>query len=142
MLKKFLFVPVSFLFAVNFACSTTETPNGNVNAVSNTNMPPEFSASPIPMTNMPPGIPDPNLANANSLPKGTTPIPGIPDAKNLNKPLPKGPTPIPGIPDSVIQNKQMNNSMNSNSKNKPIPPQTESDSPNDSTNKPPATRKP
>ncbi|CAN5201559.1 hypothetical protein BH20ACI1_BH20ACI1_16380 [soil metagenome] len=139
MSKKFLFVIVSLVFAITLACSTPDTTNENVNAVSNVNMPPEFSVSPVPMSSLPPGIPDPN-SNVNSVPKGTTPIPGIPDSKNLGKPLQKGPTPIPGIPDEVIKNNPLSNSSN-NSKNEKKSPKTESNTTTNSVEKPPPVRK-
>ncbi len=140
MSKKFLYLITCSLFAITLACSTTNTTNENVNAVSNANIPPEFSASPVPMSSLPPGIPDPN-SNVNSVPKGTTPIPGIPDSKNLGKPFQKGPTPIPGIPDSVIKNNPLSNS-NANSKNERKSPQLQSNSMSNSVNRPPTVPKP
>lgn len=125
MLKKILFILISFLIATNTACSTAETVNTNVNGETNsTNMnpPPGFSASPLPLNGEPiPGIPDPNSANANSLPKGATPTPGIPDEKSLGKPLPKGATPTPGIPDEATRKKQMESLSNSSKKEQKSP---------------------
>ncbi len=139
MIKKLLLIIAGVLCVVITACSTTSTPNVNVNAVTNVNMPPEFSASPVPMSSLPPGIPDPN-SNVSNLPKGTTPIPGIPDQKELAKPFKKGPTPIPGIPDEVIRNNPLSSSSNM-SKNDKKPPQSKSDTSANSANKPPDTRK-
>lgn len=138
MSKFYTFLVFCFLFASTSACSTTDAPNENVNAVSNVNMPPEFSASPIPMSSLPPGIPDPN-SNVNSPAKGTTPIPGIPDSKNLGKPLQKGATPIPGIPDEVIKNNPLSNST-VNSKNEKKSPKTESNTKDNSAEKPPVRK--
>ena len=133
MSKFYLFSLVIFLFAVSSACTTTDTPNENANVVTNVNMPPEFSASPIPMSSLPPGIPDPN-SNVN-VQKGATPIPGIPDGKDLGKPIQRGATPIPGIPDEVIKSNPSSNSS-SNSKNEKKSPKTESNTTGNSANKP------
>ena len=140
MSNKFLYLITCSLFTMTLACSTANTTNENVNAVSNVNIPPEFSASPVPMSSLPPGIPDPN-SNVNSVPKGTTPIPGIPDSKNLGKPFQKGPTPIPGISDSVIKNNSLSNS-NANSKNERKSSPLQSNSMNNSVNRPPTVPKP
>jgi hypothetical protein len=48
------------------------------------------------------------------MPKGTTPTPGIPDPKTMNKPVPKGATPTPGIPDPKVLKEQMNKPVNKN----------------------------
>lgn len=137
MSKFYLYLIIVFLFSITSACSTVETPNENVNAATNVNMPPEFSASPVPMSSLPPGIPDPN-SNVN-VQKGATPIPGIPEGKDLGKPIQKGATPIPGIPDEVIKNNPLNNSsVNSNSGKKP--PKTESNTKGNSAEKPPARK--
>jgi len=113
-----------------------ETANGNANSAMNTNnanLPPGFSASPIPITNSStPGIPDANSGNMNKVQNGATPIPGIPDQKNLGKPLPKGTTPTPGIPDEKTRKEQMNN-LSGNSKTEQKPPQTKSNTSNSQT---------
>ncbi len=126
MLRKLSFVLLCFLVVLNFACGTSETTNTNANQVTNisidqTNLPPGFSTSPV-NTNgaTTPGIPD--AANANILPKGATPTPGIPDPKTIGKtPMPRGTPPIPGIPDEETLKKQMNTIRNANDANQPPP---------------------
>jgi hypothetical protein len=56
---------------------------------------------------VPPGFPqNVNPSNAYEVNKGTTPTPGIPDAKNVE--VKKGTTPTPGIPDEATIKRQMN----------------------------------
>ena len=113
MLRKFFYVLVCFLLTVNLACSTAETPTGNVSTtnavnVDSANLPQGFSTSPIPLgTNSTPGIPNPNDANANKMPSGN--IPGIPDTNKMGKtPQPKNTPKIDGIPDQETIKRQMN----------------------------------
>jgi hypothetical protein len=119
MLKKVLFVFVFAAFLAGIACQTASAPGGNANKqngnvnIDPKNMPAGLETQPIaPSSNTTPGIPDP--ANANKLPKGTTPTPGIPPPDQLGKPLPKGATPTPGIPDPATIKKQMSQPSNVN----------------------------
>ena len=137
MSKFYVFLIIGLLFVISSACSTTDAPSENVNAPTNANMPPEFSASPVPMSSLPPGIPDPN-SNVN-VQKGATPIPGIPEGKDLGKPIQKGATPIPGIPDEVIKNNPLNNSSVNSNGGKKLP-KTESNTTNNSAEKPPVRK--
>ena len=122
-----IFLLVTFIFLVLFitACPTATAPNGNTNTVSNSNanIPPEFQTKPVtPDGNSTPGIPDPNTVNMNTLPKGTTPTPGIPSQEELNKPRKLGATPTPGIPDPETLKKQMNQTIkNTNVSIKQLP---------------------
>lgn len=101
MLRNLLIITICILLLVNSACQNADTPNvnANTNVAKPTNLPPGFSNSPIPITgNSTPGIPDLNSNNANKPMTGTTP--GIPDtSKRGTTSVPKGKTPIPGIPD-------------------------------------------
>jgi len=68
------------------------------------NMPPGLSGSPVPMTGNIPGI----TANGATLPKPTTPIPGIPSESELKKKKKPGTTPpTPGIPDEETLRKAL-----------------------------------
>ena len=98
MLRNFSIAVICFLSALNLGCQNTDTINANVNIDKPANLPPGFSNSPVPATgNSTPGIPDPNSIDANKPVTGTTP--GIPDTSKRGKTsVPKGATPIPGIP--------------------------------------------
>jgi len=119
MLKKVLFVFVCAAFLSGIACQTASAPSGNANKqngnvnIDPKNLPEGLSTAPVaPSSNTTPGIPDP--ANVNKLTKGTTPIPGIPEGKELGKPLPKGATPTPGIPSEAEMKRQMSQPSNVN----------------------------
>ncbi|HVF47241.1 MAG TPA: hypothetical protein VNA17_06730 [Pyrinomonadaceae bacterium] len=80
------------------------------------NMPPGLSGSPVPMTGNIPGI----MANGTTLPKPTTPIPGIPSESELKKKKKPGTTPTPGIPDEETIRKAMGyRPRNANANRKP-----------------------
>ena len=145
MLKRILFVLTFCLFAVSFACSSTETTNvnaghgGAANKVDSANIPPEFSTNSVPLSaNSAPGIPDP--ANANKVPTGN--IPGIPDTTKTGKtPQPKNTPPIPGIPNEATLKKQMNTPIKDmNVVNNP--PKSQSDVNNRPAEKPRGNRQP
>lgn len=101
MSRNFLIVIICFLLAINSACQNNDMSNANTNnnAAKSASLPTGYSNSPIPTTgNSTPGIPDPNSINANKPLTGTTP--GIPDTSKPGRTsVPKGATPIPGIPD-------------------------------------------
>ena len=83
----------------NAANVNVNVSNSRIQNVDANNLPPGLSASPLaPANNSAPGIPAANAVN--SLPKGTTPTPGIPDPSTLGKPAKPGATPTPGIPGS------------------------------------------
>lgn len=103
-----LFIPV----VLTAACGGTADVNTNGNAnggvkvitLDNANLPPGFSTSPVPITNaQTPGIP----SNVNTIPKGTTPTPGIPSAEELKRGMKRGATPTPGIPSEAEMRRQM-----------------------------------
>jgi hypothetical protein len=112
------------------ANSNTAAANSNM-SVGNTrlqnvdpkDLPPGLSANQAaPSGNSVPGI---SPANANVIPKGTTPTPGIPDPATLGKPAKPGATPTPGIPDPATLKKQMEEmrrQLNSNSNQPQLPP--------------------
>lgn len=107
----------------NTAAANTNMSNARIQNVDPNNLPPGLSASPmVPVGNNVPGISPANAAN--SLPKGTTPTPGIPDPSTIGKPMKPGATPTPGIPDPATLKKQMEEirkRLNNNS-NQPQPP--------------------
>jgi len=125
---KFCGLLILTMIAMNFGCKTKTNENTSVNANVTTNvanvstsekeLPPGFSASPLPIQGTTPGIPDPNAVN--SVPKGTTPTPGIPDVKELNKPFKPGKTPTPGIPDEETLRRQLNTPVDPSVVNQPI----------------------
>ena len=138
MMKKFSIAVICLSFSICLACQSETPLNTNTNtanSVSNldpNNMPAGLSANAIaPSGNSTPGIPDSSAANANNLPKGATPTPGIP--ANPGKPVPKGATPTPGIPDPETLKKQMNEVYNSNPSNS---------APSNANSQPRTTRKP
>jgi len=57
-------------------------------------MPPGLSTSPLPINGPIPGIP----TNVTTLPKGTSPTPGIPSEKELKRGIRPTGKPTPGIP--------------------------------------------
>jgi hypothetical protein len=126
--KKFCGFLILTMSAMNFSCKTETTENAGVNtnvaanvanvSTSEKDLPPEFSTSPLPIQGTTPGIPDPNAIN--SVPKGTTPTPGIPDVKELNKPFKPGKTPTPGIPDEETLRRQLNTPVDPNIVNQPV----------------------
>lgn len=88
--------------------STNSNMNTNVRLqnVNASDLPPGLTGQPLNVqANVAPGIPAAN--SMNSMPKGTTPTPGIPDPATLGKPMKPGATPTPGIPDPVTLKKQM-----------------------------------
>ncbi len=96
----------SILIAINFGLfdEPTERQMSSVNAVQQSaNIPPEFSIKSRSDVEIHCREFLIRIRNMNSVQKGATPIPGIPDEKDINKPFKKGPTPIPGIPDDVIE---------------------------------------
>lgn len=132
MLRKFCFVFMCSLIALNLACGSAETLDANANkavniAVDQSNLPPEFSTKPMDTNGAPPpGIPGANNAN---LAKGATPTPGIPDPATIGKtPMPKNTPPIPGIPSAEELKKQMNTPRNADDVNK-VPPAGNIESP-------------
>ncbi len=144
MLKRILFVLTVCLFAVSFACSSTETTNINAgngsaaNKVDSANIPPEFSTNSVPLSaNSAPGI-DPT--NSNKVPLEN--IPGISDTTKTGKtPKPKNTPPIPGIPDEATLKKQINTPIKDmNVVNNP--PKSQSDVNNRPAEKPRGNRKP
>ncbi|MBX3290531.1 MAG: hypothetical protein KF855_14545 [Acidobacteria bacterium] len=86
----------------------SQNQNGVGNGVSNIakeDLPPGLSGEPIkPTGESTPGIPP--EGEANKVPVGATPTPGIPDEANIGKPLPRGATPTPGIPSEEEQKRQ------------------------------------
>ena len=108
----------------NTAVTNANVSNARMQNVDANNLPPGLSASPLaPVGNNVPGISPANAAN--SLPKGTTPTPGIPDPSTIGKPMKPGVTPTPGIPDPATLKKQMEEirrRMNSNSNQAQPPP--------------------
>jgi hypothetical protein len=112
MQKKFLFILFCSALSLNTACGSAGETNTDANANTankavNQTLPPGFSTSPLPTAGTTPGIPDPKNVNMNSVPKGTTPTPGIPSQEELKKPFKPGATPTPGIPDEETLKKQM-----------------------------------
>ena len=109
----------------NSNASNVNAGNSRIQNVDANNLPPGLSASPLAAANnSAPGIPAAKAVN--SLPKGTTPTPGIPDPSTLGKPAKPGATPTPGIPDSATLKKQMEEirkqlSSNSNQAQPPPP---------------------
>lgn len=107
----------------NSNAANVNVSNSRIQNVDANNLPPGLSASPLtPANNSALGIPAANAVN--SLPKGTTPTPGIPDPSTLGKPAKPGATPTPGIPDPATLKKQMEEirkQLSSNS-NQPQPP--------------------
>ncbi|RMH34600.1 MAG: hypothetical protein D6687_03215 [Acidobacteria bacterium] len=109
---------------LTFGCSNTqqtEKTDANANTVkvstSEKDLPPGFSTSPLPTQGETPGIPAPNAVN--SVPKGATPTPGIPDPKELSKPFKPGKTPTPGIPDEETLRRQLNTPVDPSIVNQP-----------------------
>lgn len=108
------------------ANSNTSLGNTRLQNVDPKDLPPGLSANQSsPAGNSVSGI---SPANANALPKGATPTPGIPDPATLGKPAKPGATPTPGIPDPATLKKQMEEirkQLNSNSnqpQSQPPPP--------------------
>ena len=94
-----------FVFACGSAPVSNTNVTVNVSSTNNANIPPEFSMSPIPPSaNSTVGIP---ANGVNTLPKGATPTPGIPDPNVANRKLKPGATPTPGIPDPETLKRQM-----------------------------------
>lgn len=93
------------------ACGGSESENQNaasnsVKKLDPADLPPEFSGEPIkPSAETTPGIPAPG--EANKVPVGATPTPGIPDPATLGKPVKPGLTPTPGIPSAEEIKKMM-----------------------------------
>lgn len=109
MYKQFLTL---CLFGAAFAASGCGPANPGVNTNTNVNtevkldpanMPPGLSATPITPSANTPGIP----ANANPLPIGKSPTPGIPSPAELKKGVKPGTKPTPGIPDQETIRRQM-----------------------------------
>jgi len=92
--------------ALIFSCQSSTNSNNASTRPANANaqlIPPGVSTSPA-ASNTEPGIP----ANVvNSVPKGATPTPGIPDPRMVNKKVKPGATPTPGIPDPETIKRQM-----------------------------------
>jgi hypothetical protein len=108
MYRKTLSSLIISMSCLSLACGTSsDTTNSNVaNAniavngpiviTNQANLPEGISTKPVePSSNSTPGIPDPQTVNANLKPAN---VPGISDANGMLKTLPKGTTPTPGIP--------------------------------------------
>jgi hypothetical protein len=132
-MKFLMTLAILGIFLMSVGCGSAPEANSNalnvnvsnsrIQNVDANNLPPGLSASPLaPANNSAPGIPASNAVN--SLPKGTTPTPGIPDPSTLGKPAKAGATPTPGIPDPATLKKQMEEIRKqlSNNSNQPQPP--------------------
>ncbi len=114
------FILLGFVIVITgIGCGSSAPSNANASANANlnsnaitsreikldpANMPPGLSAKPLePSATLPPGI----SLNANVLPLGNKPIPGIPSAEALKKGFKPGKTQTPGIPDPETIRKQM-----------------------------------
>jgi hypothetical protein len=101
-------LPLVIISVVLLSCQSSTTTNsmaGNSANSNANNLPPEFSTVPItPSTDTTPGIP---ANGVNTVPKGTTPTPGIPPPSTINKRQRPGATPTPGIPDQETIRRQM-----------------------------------
>jgi len=95
--------------ALIFSCQSSTNSNNSVNTSANVNTQSvpigNSSSSSLPRSmDTPVGVP----ANVvNSVPKGATPTPGIPDPRMVNKKVKPGATPTPGIPDLETIKRQM-----------------------------------
>lgn len=109
-----IFVSILLIFTACQSNNQIQNQNSGTANVSTSEkeLPPGFSTSPLPIQGSTPGIPDPNTAK--EIPKGTTPTPGIPDVKELNKPFKPGKTPTPGIPSPEEIKRQLNTPVDPN----------------------------
>ena len=136
MFRKTFFVLFSCA-AISMACQTVEKANTNGANSSNVqaNMPPGISSSPVTRIT--------NLSGNAQLnpPKGATPTPGIPDL-TVKTPTPKNTPPIPGIPSEAELKKQMNTPIANRSITERKPPVMESNSSNNTNDRPKKVRRP
>lgn len=129
MVKKILFGLIILSAFLAVACGGNEPTNSNVanavnansgNAVVITNpanMPEGLSTKPAePSGNSTPGIPNPKEVNVNAKPAN---VPGISDANGMLKTLPKGTTPTPGIPSAEQLKKMQERKVDINEVNDP-----------------------
>jgi hypothetical protein len=93
-------ITLGFFLFLN-ACETAHAPSES--GEEQKPVPPGFSQNAnLPVNGETPGIP----SNVYAVNKGTTPTPGIPDAKNVE--VKRGTTPTPGIPDEATIKRQLN----------------------------------
>jgi hypothetical protein len=130
MIRNLSLILVLSIVTISLACTTANAPGNtsatNANAAviipaNSANLPPEFAGNVTPAnsTAATPGIPDPKTMNANNIPKGSAPTPGIPSAEELKKPQPKNTPPIPGIPSEKELKEMMNRKVDPSEVNNP-----------------------